>query len=77
MYDCEINVTISTLRDGGLKFAFISYTEFDQATPDDWHNAKSFAELADAIHEQALREFPAYEEKYQKPGRWDVLPGLV
>jgi hypothetical protein len=58
LYDSEINITITMLWDGGVDFAFISYMQFDEATPDDWHNVRSFAELADAIHERALKEYP-------------------
>jgi hypothetical protein len=63
LYDCEINVTISTLWDGGIDFALISYMEFDEAKPEGWHTVKNFAELADVIHERALKEFPAYAEQ--------------
>jgi hypothetical protein len=58
LYDSEINVTITMLWDGGVDFAFISYMEFDSITPEIWHNVKSFSELADALHERALREYP-------------------
>jgi len=58
LYDSEINVTISTLWDGGMDFAFISYMEFEEAKPEDWHNVKTYAELADALHETAMKMYP-------------------
>jgi hypothetical protein len=38
LYDSEINVTITMLWDGGVDFALISYMEYDESTPADWHN---------------------------------------
>ena len=55
LYDSEINVTITMLWDGGVDFALVSYMEYDDSTPDDWHNIRSFAELADGLHKLALR----------------------
>jgi len=73
LYDSEINISITMLWDGGVDFAFISYMEFDDATPEDWHNVKSFAETADAIHELALRMYPEsdYAKRY---GDGKVMP---
>jgi hypothetical protein len=41
--------------------------QFDHATPDDWHNVRTFAELAGNIHERALKEYP--ESEYAKRNR--------
>jgi len=36
LYDCELNVTITMLWDGGFDFALVSYMEWDEAgTPSD------------------------------------------
>ena len=64
LYDSELDVTISTLWDGGVDFAFISYMEFDEAKPDDWHNVRNYSELADALHETAMKLYP--ESDYAK-----------
>jgi hypothetical protein len=73
LYDSEINVTITMLWDGGVDFALISYMEYDESTPDDWHNVPSFAELADALHKLALKMYP--ESDYaKKHGDEKVLP---
>ena len=73
LYDSEINVTITMLWDGGVDFAFVSYMEYEESKPDDWHNVKSFAELADAIHKAALKTYPEsdYAKRY---GDGKVLP---
>jgi hypothetical protein len=73
LYDSEINVTITMLWDGGVDFALISYMEYDESTPDDWHLVRSFAELADALHRLALKTYPEsdYAKKY---GDGKVLP---
>ena len=73
LYDSEINVTITMLWDGGVDFALISYMEYDDSTPDDWHNVPRFAELADALHKLALKMYP--ESGYaKKHGDGKVLP---
>jgi hypothetical protein len=73
LYDSEINVTITMLWDGGVDFALMSYMEYDDSTPDDWHNIRSFAELADALHKLALKMYP--ESDYaKKHGDGKVLP---
>lgn len=58
LYDSEINVTITMLWDGGVDFALISYMQFDEITPKTWRNVTSFHELAEALHQLALSEYP-------------------
>ncbi|HKE20826.1 MAG TPA: hypothetical protein VKB88_00460 [Bryobacteraceae bacterium] len=64
LYESEINVTITTLWDGCLDFAFVSYTEQDEV--EHWHSVRSFRELADAVHQKAVKEFPEsdYAQKH-------------
>jgi hypothetical protein len=67
LYDSEINVTIiTTLWDGGYEFGLIS--SMDDAYSDEgdprWHHVETAANLADGLHEAALREFP--ESGYAK-----------
>ena len=73
LYDSEINVTITMLWDGGVDFAFVSSMESQDTKPEDWHNVKSFAELADALHKLALMTYREsdYARKY---GDGKVLP---
>jgi len=47
-----------------VDFGFVSYMQLDDVTPEDWHNVRGFAELADAIHEEALKTYP--ESDYAK-----------
>jgi hypothetical protein len=57
------------LWDGGVDFAFISYMEFDDITPETRHNVKTFAELGDALHELALKQHPNSDYAKQYGGR--------
>src|SRR5436190_6147651 len=57
LYDSEINVTITNLGRAGVDFALISYMELDGIKPKDWHHIDGFAELADAVHTAALKEY--------------------
>jgi hypothetical protein len=52
------------LWDSGVDFAFASSLE--EPKPEDWHNVKSFADLADALHKLALATYPEsdYAKKY-------------
>ena len=64
LYDSEINFTITMLWDGGVDFAFVSSMELGEDV--DWHNVPSFRELADALHQLALKTYPEseYARKY-------------
>jgi hypothetical protein len=61
------------LWDDGVDFAFLSSMECDASKPEDWHNVRSFAELADGLHELALKTYPEsdYAKRY---GDGKVLP---
>jgi len=72
LYDSEINLSITMLWDGGVDFAFLSSMEFYDAKREDWHNVPSFAELADAIHNAALKTYP--ESDYAKKYGGKILP---
>lgn len=72
LYDSEINVSISTLWDGGVDFALISPIEYDDSTKEDWHNVASYAALADALHELALKTYPE-SDFARKHGNGKVL----
>lgn len=73
LYDSEINVSISTLWDGGIDFALNSSMEYDDSNKDDWHNVNGYAALADALHDLALKTYP--ESEYaRKYGDRRVLP---
>jgi hypothetical protein len=60
LYDSEINVTITMLWDGGFDFGLCSYMEplYDDMGQPGWHHVQTAAELGDALHEAALREYP-------------------
>ncbi len=60
LYDSEINVTITMLWDGGFDFALCSYLDslYEDLGQPGWHNVPKADELADALHEAALREYP-------------------
>ena len=75
LYDSEINVTITMLWDGGVNFGFISYMEFEDIKPETWHHVNTFAELADAIHEGAVKEYP--DSDYAKQNGARKPPGKV
>jgi hypothetical protein len=63
LYNSEINVTITTLWDGGFDLALCSYmdAQYDDMTEPGWHNVRTAAELGDAMHAAALREYPTSE----------------
>jgi hypothetical protein len=60
LYDSEINVTVTMLWDGGFDFALCSYMDklYGELRDPGWHQVRTGAELADALHEAALQEFP-------------------
>lgn len=70
LYDSEINVTITMLWDGGFDFALCSYMdpEYDDHTLAAWHNVGTAAELGDALHNAAMKEYPAstYAKKHSR-----------
>jgi hypothetical protein len=50
--------------------------EYDESTPDDWHNVPSFAELTDALHKLALKTHPESdyaEEVWRRQGVADSV----
>jgi hypothetical protein len=60
LYDSEINVTITMLWDGGFDFALCSYMDklYGELGEPGWRQVRTAAELADALHDAALREYP-------------------
>jgi hypothetical protein len=48
--------------------------EYDDSTPDDWHNVRSFADLADALHKVALKMYPEsdYAKKHGVGKVWPI-----
>ena len=60
LYDSEINVTITMLWDGGFDFALCSYRDklYGELGGPGWRQVRTAEELADALHEAALREYP-------------------
>src|SRR5689334_8122606 len=58
LYNSEINVTITMLWDGGFDFALCSYMDklYEDMTQSGWHNVRTGAELADALHNAALQD---------------------
>jgi hypothetical protein len=63
LYDSEINVTITMLWDGGFDFALCSYMDklYGELGEPGWRQVRTAAELADALHEAALQEYPDSE----------------
>ena len=57
LYDSEINVTITMLRNGGIDFALCSSMEMCDSGPI-WHHVERAEQFADALHEAALVEYP-------------------
>ena len=64
LYDSEINVTITTLWDGGYDFSLCSPMEWPEAFPNQFRSVNTSADLAAAIHKAALDECP--ESDYAK-----------
>lgn len=73
LYDSEINLTITMLSDGGVDFAFLSSAELQDSRPEDWHNVPSFGELAEALHQLALKTYPESDHG-RKHGGGKVFP---
>ena len=73
LYDSEINVTITMLWDGGFDFALCSYMDpdYDDLTSPKWHNVRTAAELADGLHDAAMKEYEtsAYAKNHSGPPR--------
>ena len=64
LYDSGINVTVTTLWDGGYDFGLCSPMQWPEAFPNQFHSVKTAADLAAAIHKAALDECP--ESDYAK-----------
>lgn len=68
LYDSEINVTITTLWDGGWDCALVSYMSDDyREHTGDWTTVLNLDELADALHDMAIEQFPnsKYAQDYR------------
>jgi hypothetical protein len=74
LYDSEINVSITMLWDGGFDFALCSYLDklYGEPGADGWRQVRTAAELGDALHEAALREYP--ESAYARSHGGKVVP---
>lgn len=74
LYDSEINVTITTLWDGGFDFALCSYMDdaYNDMSDARWHYVATAGELADALHNAAIAEYP--ESVYAGGKGVTVLP---
>ena len=60
LYDSEINLTISMLWDGGIEVGLVSYMEYLQDSKIRV-NVKTAAEIAQALHDLAVKHFPDTE----------------
>lgn len=56
LYDSEINVTLTSLWDGGFNYSFVSYMDFGDSIP--WDTVETAEELPWALHEAAMQLFP-------------------
>ena len=41
-----------------MDFALVSYMEYADLKPEDWQHVKTYADLADAMHNAALHKYP-------------------
>jgi hypothetical protein len=65
MYDSQIDVTITWMRQEGIGFALFSRVEYIDLKPQDWKYVPDFYGLSEALHRKAVREF-ANSEYAQK-----------
>src|SRR5262245_45416246 len=74
LYDSQINVTITWLCDGGIDFALRPLVNLPDIN--DFYHVNTVAELADALHEQALRDYPESEYATGRVSELETLTGI-
>jgi hypothetical protein len=66
LYDSEISFTVTHRGNANIDFALVSYMEYADLKPEDWHHVETYAQLAEALHKTALDEYPMSD--YAKQG---------